>query len=47
MRRWVASLPALELVKVADGFNDPVGVTSADDATRRTVVVIADVGRRR
>ena len=47
MRRWVASLPALALVKVVDGFNDLVGVTAADDGTGRIVVVVAGVRRRR
>ena len=40
----VAGLPALALVKVADGFNDPVGVTSANDGTGR-IFVVERVGR--
>ena len=37
-------LPALALVKVADGFNDPVGVASANDGTGR-IFVVERVGR--
>src|SRR5262245_10134427 len=36
--------PKLSLVKVADGFNDPVGVSVADDGTGR-IFVIERVGR--
>ena len=40
----VAGLPPLALVKVADGFNDPVGVTTANDGTGR-IFVVERVGR--
>jgi glucose/arabinose dehydrogenase len=40
----VAGLPPLALVKVAEGFNDPVGVTTANDGTGR-VFVVERVGR--
>ena len=35
----VPGVPALALVRVAEGFNDPVGVTSARDGTGRIFVV--------
>ncbi|HEY7138721.1 MAG TPA: PQQ-dependent sugar dehydrogenase [Methylomirabilota bacterium] len=40
----VPGVPPLALVKVADGFNDPVGVTSANDGTGR-IFVVERVGR--
>ena len=40
----VPGLPALALVKVADGFNDPVGVSAANDGTGR-IFVVERVGR--
>jgi glucose/arabinose dehydrogenase len=40
----VPGLPSLALVKVAEGFNDPVGVASANDGTGR-IFVVERVGR--
>jgi hypothetical protein len=40
----VPGLPPLALVKVAEGFNDPVGVASANDGTGR-IFVVERVGR--
>jgi glucose/arabinose dehydrogenase len=40
----VPGLPALALVKVAEGFNDPVGVTAANDGSGR-MFVVERVGR--
>jgi hypothetical protein len=40
----VPGLPALALVKVADGFADPVGVASANDGSGR-IFVVERVGR--
>ena len=40
----VPGVPALALVRVADGFNDPVGVASARDGTGR-IFVVERVGR--
>src|SRR3979490_1832593 len=35
----IPGAPKLALVKVADGFHDPVGVTAADDGSGRILVV--------
>jgi glucose/arabinose dehydrogenase len=40
----VRGAPALELVKIADGFNDPVGVAAANDGSGR-LFVVERVGR--
>lgn len=40
----VPGLPALAVVKVAEGFNDPVGVTAANDGSGR-MFVVERVGR--
>lgn len=40
----VPGVPALALVKVADGFNDPVGVAAANDGSGR-LFVVERVGR--
>ena len=40
----VPGVPALALVRIAEGFNDPAGVTSARDGTGR-IFVIDRVGR--
>ena len=37
-------LPPLALVKVADGFNDPINVAAANDGTGR-IFVVERVGR--
>jgi glucose/arabinose dehydrogenase len=42
----VPGAPTLALVKVADGFNDPVGVTAANDGSGR-IFVVERVGRVR
>ena len=42
----VPGVPALALVRVAEGFNDPVGVASARDGTGR-IFVVERVGRIR
>jgi hypothetical protein len=34
----LAGKPEIQLVKVADGFNDPIDVTSAGDGSGRTMV---------
>ena len=40
----IPGTPKLALVKVADGFNDPVGVSVADDGSGR-IFVVERVGR--
>lgn len=40
----VPGVPRLALVRVADGFNDPVGVAAANDGTGR-LFVVERVGR--
>ena len=40
----IPATPKLSLVKVADGFNDPVGVSVADDGSGR-IFVVERVGR--
>jgi glucose/arabinose dehydrogenase len=42
----ISGAPKLALVKVADGFNDPVGVTAANDGSGR-IFVVERVGRVR
>ncbi len=42
----IPNAPKLALVKVADGFNDPVGVTAANDGSGR-IFVVERVGRVR
>ena len=42
--RTIPGNPKLALVKVADGFNDPVGVSVANDGTGR-IFVVERVGR--
>src|SRR5438046_8349146 len=42
----IPGAPKLALVKIADGFRDPVGVTAANDGTGR-IFVVERIGRVR